>query len=295
MGLSVAGKTRNGGAYPILQIWRLNGSASNEYERISEYTFPNVGCTQQPNNVWQCTVSPSIDVEVGDIIGINLPRNHMNFAAFGIYFTPSSFTSYILGSTSNTTFSVPGSTTASAQPVLTLDILKQGINNYYDDLDLILFYTDTETTTPELTTQAPTTQLETEGPATQPATQAPTTQPENQTISQGAGQSGRGTGIAGLLVGGVVGVLLLVLIVVIVVIFLLWNRKRSRYNTNNTKRRGTHIENMTYDDVNTAHVNDSVFLPMDNVNYDCHSKFMQLLQFVHTLLCVLQESKYLSQ
>ncbi len=100
----------------------------------------------RPNNVWQCTVSPSIDVEVGDIIGINLPRNHMNFAAFGIYFTsPSSFTSYILGSTSASTFSVPGSTTASAQPVLTLDIQEQGINNNYDDLDLILFHTVTET------------------------------------------------------------------------------------------------------------------------------------------------------
>ncbi len=90
--------------------------------------------------------------------------------------------------------------------------------------------------------------------------------------------------------------LLLVLIVVIVVIFLLWNRKRSRYNMNNTKRRGTHIENMTYDDVNTANVKSgSVSLPMDNVNYDCPGEFMQLLQFVHALLCVLQESKYLLQ
>ncbi len=75
VGLSVAGETRGGGDYPILQIWRLTGSTSNEYERISEYTFPNVGCTQQPNNVWQYIVSPSIDVEVGDIIGINFPRN----------------------------------------------------------------------------------------------------------------------------------------------------------------------------------------------------------------------------
>ncbi len=106
VGLSVAGETRNGGDYPILQIWRPTGPMSNDYESISEYTFPNVGCTQQPNNVWQCTVSPSIDVEVGDIIGINLPRNHTNFAAFIIYFTPpSSSTSYILGSTTASTFS----------------------------------------------------------------------------------------------------------------------------------------------------------------------------------------------
>ncbi len=131
VGLSVAGETRFGGDYSILQIWRLTGSTSNEYERINEYTFPNVGCTQQPNNVWQCTVSPSIDVEVGDIIGINLPRNSNGQSAFGIYFTsPSSFTSYILGSTSDTTFSVAGSTTANAQPVLTLDIQEQGINYY---------------------------------------------------------------------------------------------------------------------------------------------------------------------
>ncbi len=124
VGLSVAGETRNGGDSPILQIWRLTGSVSNDYERISEYTFPNVGCTQQPNNVWQCTVSPSIDVEVGDIIGIILPRNRQS-SAFRIYFTPpSSFTSYTLDSTTASTFSVPGSTTAitSAQPLLTLDI-----------------------------------------------------------------------------------------------------------------------------------------------------------------------------
>ncbi len=130
VGLSVAGETRDGVDYPILQIWRPTGPTSNDYERISEYTFP-IGCTQQPNNVWQCTVSPSIDVEVGDIIGINLPRDfdHKNFAAFGIYFmSSSSFTSYILDSTSASTFSVPGSTTASDQPVLTLDIQEQGIN-----------------------------------------------------------------------------------------------------------------------------------------------------------------------
>ena len=126
VGLSVAGETRNGGAYPILQIWRPTGPTSNDYERISEYTFP-IGCTQT-NNVWQCTVSPSIDVEVGDIIGINLPPNSNGKSAFRIYFTPpSSFTSYILDNTSVSTFSVPGSTTASDQPVLTLDIQEQGI------------------------------------------------------------------------------------------------------------------------------------------------------------------------
>ena len=128
VGLSVAGETRNGKAYPILQIWRLTGPTSNDYERISEYTFP-IGCTQQPNlNVWQCTV-PSIDVEVGDIIGIDLPGNQQQQSAFGIYFftSPSSFTSYILGSTTASTFPVPESTTASAQPVLTLDIQEQGI------------------------------------------------------------------------------------------------------------------------------------------------------------------------
>ncbi len=123
VGLSVAGETQSGESYPILQIWRLTGPTS--YQRISEYTFP-IGCTQLPNNVWQCTLTSSIDVEVGDIIGINLPRKNKR-AAFGIYFTPSSFTSYILGSTTASTFSVPGSTTASAQPVLTMDIQEQGI------------------------------------------------------------------------------------------------------------------------------------------------------------------------
>ncbi len=133
VGLSVAGETRNGETDPILQIWRLNISTSNDYERISDYPFP-IGCTELPNNVWQCNLTSPIDVEVGDIIGINLPHNHQNAATFGIYFTsPSSFTSYILGSELDTTFSVPGSTTASpsAQPVLTLDIQEQGINNYY--------------------------------------------------------------------------------------------------------------------------------------------------------------------
>ncbi|XP_064396494.1 RAF proto-oncogene serine/threonine-protein kinase-like isoform X2 [Halichondria panicea] len=201
VGLSVAGETRKKGKnYPILQIWRPTSSTSNDY--ISEYPFP-IGCTQLdlPNNVWQCTISPSIDVEMGDIIGINLPRNRMN-SAFRIYFTSqTSFTSYILGSTSDTTFSVPGSTTASVQPVLTLDIREQGI-------------------------------------------------------------------IAGPLVGGVVGVLLLVLIVLFVVILLLWNRKRSRYNTNKASRRGTHIENMAYDDVCINTEPGSIILPRDNINYD---------------------------
>ena len=95
---------------------------------ISEYEFP-IGCTELPNNVSQCTVSPSINVEEGDIIGIILPRNRQQHSAFGIYFTSSSsFTSYILDSASDTTFSVPGSTIASVQPVLTLDIREQGVN-----------------------------------------------------------------------------------------------------------------------------------------------------------------------
>ncbi len=124
-GLSVAGETRSGANYPILQIWRPISLTS--YQRISEYEFP-IGCTELPNNVWQCTVSPSINVEEGDIIGVNLPRNSQVVSQFGIYFTsPSSFTSYILDSASDTTFSVPGSTTtASVQPVLTLDIHEQG-------------------------------------------------------------------------------------------------------------------------------------------------------------------------
>ncbi len=199
VGLSVAGETRKKGNrnYPILQIWRPTSSTSSDY--ISEYPFP-IGCTQLdlPNNVWQCTISPSINVEMGDIIGVNLPPKK---SAFGIYFmSKTSFTSYILGSTSASKLSVPGSTTASAQPVLTLDIREQGI-------------------------------------------------------------------ITGSLVGGVVGVLLLVLVVVIVVIFLLWNRKRSKYNTNKASCRGTHIENMAYDDVCINTESGSVVLPRDNINY----------------------------
>ncbi len=131
-GLSIAGETRSEGEYPILQIWRLDLISSMTYRRISEYTLSISisGCmrTLLPNNVWQCTVSPSINVEEGDIIGISLPRIQHKKSAFGIYFTSSSsVTSYILGSTSATAFSVPGSTTASVQPVLTLDIQEQGI------------------------------------------------------------------------------------------------------------------------------------------------------------------------
>ncbi len=182
VGLSVAGESTGNNDSPILQIWRLTGSTSNDYERISEYTFP-IGCTQLPNNVWQCTVSPSIDVEVGDIIGIILPRSRQS-SAFRIYFTPlSSSTSYTLDSTSASTFSVPGSTTASAQPVLTLDIQEQGrsinIINRFDTVP----YTDTvtETTTTELTTQAPTTELT--KPTTKPTTQV--SPPELTTPTEG--------------------------------------------------------------------------------------------------------------
>ena len=126
-GLFVAGETRSGADntdYPILQIWRPTSPTS--FMKISEYEFP-IGCTLRPNNVWQCTVSPSINVEEGDIIGISLPTR--SGSAFGIYFTsPSSFTSYILTSESVIRFPAPGSsTTASVQPVLTLGIREQGI------------------------------------------------------------------------------------------------------------------------------------------------------------------------
>ncbi len=137
-GLSVAGETRRVGSNnPFLQIWRPTSPTS--YMKISEYEFP-IGCTELPNNVWQCTVSPSINVEEGDIIGINLPPNRQQHSAFGIYFTSSSsFTSYILDSASDTTSPLPGSTTASVQPVLTLDIREQGIMTIIIDyLDLIL-------------------------------------------------------------------------------------------------------------------------------------------------------------
>ncbi len=127
-GLSVAGETQTKTGNPILQIWRPTSPTS--YMKISEYEFPPIGCTQPTNNVWQCTVSPSINVEEGDIIGISLPG--LQKSAFGIYFTsPSSFASYILDSESVTTFSAPGSTTASVQPVLTLDIREQGIIIYW--------------------------------------------------------------------------------------------------------------------------------------------------------------------
>ncbi len=100
------------------------------YMKMSEYEFSISGCTELPNNVWQCTVSSSINVEEGDIIGINLPRDQKMNSAFGIYFrSSSSFTSYILDSALGTTFSVSGSSDASVQPVLTLDIHEQGINN----------------------------------------------------------------------------------------------------------------------------------------------------------------------
>ena len=130
VGFSVAGKTRNEGNnnYPFLQIWRPTSPMS--YMKMSEYEFSISGCTELPNNVWQCTVSSSINVEEGDIIGINLPRDQKMNSAFGIYFrSSSSFTSYILDSALGTTFSVSGSSDASVQPVLTLDIHEQGINN----------------------------------------------------------------------------------------------------------------------------------------------------------------------
>ncbi len=130
MGLSVAGETLSGGDYHILQIWRPTGPTSNDYERISEYTFP-IGCSQLPNNVWQCRVD-SIDVQERDIIGINLPLASKTVAAFGMYSTsPPSFTSYTLSSTTERRFSVPVSATDSAQPLLTLDIQEQGDNYNY--------------------------------------------------------------------------------------------------------------------------------------------------------------------
>ena len=124
--------------------------------KISEYEFP-IGYTLRPNNARQCTVSPSINVEEGDIIGISV--SSVAFSAFRLYFMSlSSFTSYILDSASDTTFSVPGSTcnNASVQPACAYSGHSGIIYWWFRFVTVPYIYTVTETTTSEPTTQAPT-------------------------------------------------------------------------------------------------------------------------------------------
>ena len=122
-GFSVAGKDgrRSNGNYPELQVWRLTEGSTSQYQRMASWEFPSE-CSQQSNNVWQCTVNPTSVVD-GDIIGIDLPRNHKNFADFRVYFMPSSQHSYILSNVSVTSYTLPGSTNGvTEQPLITLDI-----------------------------------------------------------------------------------------------------------------------------------------------------------------------------
>ena len=83
-GLTVAGVLDEGNIQlPELHIWRPVPSDSMNYNKLVTtsipYPFP-VGCTSLSNNVLNCTLDTAASVVDGDILGILLPRNHLNFA-----------------------------------------------------------------------------------------------------------------------------------------------------------------------------------------------------------------------
>ena len=122
-GFSVAGENgdQNNGNYPELQVWRLTEGSTSQYQKMASWEFPRE-CSLQSNNVRQCTINPTSVVD-GDIIGIDLPRNHISFADFRVYFMPSSQQSYILSDASVSSYTLPGSPSGvTEQPLITLDI-----------------------------------------------------------------------------------------------------------------------------------------------------------------------------
>ncbi len=97
-GLTVVGELRDiEDPFPMLQIWRATGPTSYaKITDISSLPFP-MACFTQSNDVQQCTVTSSdISVTTNDVIGILLPRNHMNHAAFRISFIRSTQISFVL-------------------------------------------------------------------------------------------------------------------------------------------------------------------------------------------------------
>ena len=106
-GLTVAGEfVRKTRPFPELQIWRPGPDGSMTYTKTTQaFVFPH-GCTSLSSNVQCCILNTSLYVEVGDIVGILLPRKHKNQAGFWIYFTETSTPNYVLGSVS-TSFTVP--------------------------------------------------------------------------------------------------------------------------------------------------------------------------------------------
>ena len=126
-GLTVAGVLHEDNIQlPELQIWRPVPSDSMNYNKLETtsipYQFP-VGCTSLSNNVLNCTLDTAASVVEGDILGILLPRNHMNHAKLRIYFTAMSTPNHIFPSTSSTSFTLPSTLpTVNAQPLIYLHI-----------------------------------------------------------------------------------------------------------------------------------------------------------------------------
>ncbi len=95
-GLTVVGDLRDReDPFPMLQIWRATGPTSYaKITDISSLPFPTA-CYRHSNGVHQCTLASPVTTD--DVIGILLPRNHRNHAAFSVSFLPASTqTSYIL-------------------------------------------------------------------------------------------------------------------------------------------------------------------------------------------------------
>ena len=128
-GLTVAGDLEfdRDSDNPELQIWRPTpaGSMTFNKEVTLLYSFPS-GCTSLPNDVQNCTLNSPLFVEVGDIIGILLPRNHKN-TRFRIYFNETSTPNHLISSsTSITSYSASDSSQAlngNAQPLIYLHIM----------------------------------------------------------------------------------------------------------------------------------------------------------------------------
>ena len=114
---------------PRLQIWRRQSSSSNMYTIAHEIPLftCNAVSLSGPSTVHECALSAGLDVQVGDILGMSLPRNHHNYDRFEVYFN-SSFASstYFRESESTTTFSNDQTGGTVGTPLVAFEVTPNG-------------------------------------------------------------------------------------------------------------------------------------------------------------------------
>ena len=114
---------------PRLQIWRRQSSSSNMYTIAHEIPLftCNAVSLSGPSTVHECALSTGLDVQVGDILGMSLPRTQNRRNRFEVYFD-SSFASstYFREGESTTTFSNDQTGGTVGTPLVAFEVTPNG-------------------------------------------------------------------------------------------------------------------------------------------------------------------------